>query len=158
MIVRRDVYRDDLAWTVDTLLDFDRKPLHPRHIRLAFGGSKPDIDIMVYAASVTVSHLAGISLDKIIAHDDITNRRWSTPLYDAAYAYGAEIIRDWRTYGSGTDTSLFDYIMYYIRMIEEAALDVPAYSLRGKDDMVVRDGRLTPKILDVDGVVLLPVP
>ena len=158
MTVRRGRYRDELAWTVDTLLDFDRKPLHPRHIRLAFGGSKPDIDIMIHAASVMVSHLAGISLDKIIVHDDITNRRWSTPLYDAAYAYGAEIIQDWRKYGSGTDMSLFDYVMCYIRMIEEAALDVPVYSLRGKDDMVVRDGRLIPKILDVDGVVFLPVP
>ena len=158
MTVQYDGYRDELAWAVDTLLDFDRKPLRSRHIRLAFGGSKPDIDIVVYAVSVMASHLAGISLNKIIIHDDITNKRWSTSLYDVAYVYGAEIIHDWRTYGSGTDTSLYDYIMYYVHMIEETAKDVPVYSLSGKDDMVVRNGRRIPKILDVDGVVLLPVP
>lgn len=150
-------YRDRLSWAVDTLLDFDKKILHPRCIRLAFHGSKPDADIVAHAVSVMFSHLAGTALDKITIHNDIVNMQWSTFLYDAAYAYAAELIQDWRAHGMETDTSLYDWVMFYVHMLEGMAKDVPAYEF-GEDDMVMRDGRLIPKVLDTDGVVLLPVP
>ena len=150
-------YRDRLLWAVDTLLYFDKKILQPRCIRLAFHGSKPDADIVAHAVSVMVSHLAGAALDKITVHNDIVRRQWSTFLYDAAYAYAAEIMQDWRAYGTETDISLYDWIMFYVHMLEGTSKDVPTYEF-GEDDMVMRDGRLIPKVLDTDGVVLLPVP
>ena len=151
-------YRDRLCFIVDTLLDFDKKRLPRGLVRRAFGGSEPDVDVLVYAAFAMINDMAGYALTKITMHHDMEKRQWRTNVDDVTYAYAANIVGDWRAHGSGTDTSLYDYVIFCINMLEDASRDVPTYALHPKHDMVMRDGRLIPKVLDVDGVVLLPVP
>lgn len=151
-------HRAETYLIADMLLDFDRRPLRPRHIRSAFCGSKPDTDIVVYAVFEMINYLAGFALSKITMHDDITKKRWRTITDDVSYSYAAELVCDWRTHGADTDASLYDYVAFYVCMLNDMAREAPAYSLHPKRDMVMRNGRFIPKILDVDGVVFLPVP
>ena len=73
-------------------------------------------------------------------------------------AYAADMVDDWWAHGASTDTSLYDYAIFCINMLEDISRDVPTYALHPKHDMMMRNGRLIPKVLDTGGVVLLPVP
>ena len=158
MTIPHNRYRDRMCFMVDTLLDFDRKRLPHSLVRRAFGGSEPDVDVLIYATFAMINDVAGSALNKITLHHDMEKRQWRTNVDGMAYIYAANIVDDWRAHGAGTDTSLYDYVIFCINMLEDISKDVPTYAFHPKHDMVMRDGRLIPKVLDIDGVVLLPVP
>jgi hypothetical protein len=70
-----------------------------------------------------INDVAGSALNKITMRHDM-KKQWRANIGDVAYA--ADIV-DWRAHGSGTDASLYDYVIFCINT-EDMLGNGPAHS------------------------------
>lgn len=86
-------------------------------VRAAYDGSAIDLDVCHLAVRDMVFNMAGGAVSHMVREFDLESNVWFTSRYDECGRYADDVLHDWRTFGSGTYTSLHDMVSMYVNEI-----------------------------------------